>query len=375
MKPILLSFYFPRSIEVEGAGALFDSLARVLAAHDFEVTVHAPLDGGRDVPYQIVNYHHQGRLSHNDYLRNLEDLGKSFPSLLVALASPASFAWTRGALREHPNAIYYFGSPLQDLGDIFHPPFSVQYFKHWIAKNRLLARFGKPQVEICLVGTRFQKAQLVKLGVPEDSVHVLPLAISRERIQHLDREEMRREFSLPEGPLVGYLGHFSPIKGVPVLIRAFERALEQRNDLHLAIAWSGKGEESEKVRKMLEKDSIRERVHLTGVVDPYRFLAAMDLVCLPFVHSSFPHMPLVLLESFAVGTPVITSDVGGLSEAVRDGETGWLVPPNSAVRLAHAILGALQNREHLANLGKETQRFIRNEECIEANLNRLLDLL
>ncbi len=375
MKPILLSFYFPRSIEVEGAGAFFDSLGSVLAGQGFEVSVHAPIPEKGDLPYRILNYHAPRKLSPSEYLSDLKDTAASFPTVLVALSSPAAFAWTRRALHDHPHPVYYFGSPLQEWREILCRPSSLQYLKHWIAKNRLLMNIGKPSNEHCIVGTRFQKEQLIRTGVNESLVHAIPLSIARNKVRSFLRDEVRKEYSLPDGPMIGYLGHFSPIKGVPVLIAAFEEAIKKRPDLHLAIAWSGKGAEASKVERLLKNPIFEGHLHRTGVVDPYRFLAAMDLVCLPFVHSSFPHMPLVLLESFAVGTPVITSDIGGLSEAVRDGETGWLVPPNDPKRLADAILKAFENPDYLEEMGGNAQQYIEEEECIEAHLEELLQVL
>jgi glycosyltransferase involved in cell wall biosynthesis len=63
-------------------------------------------------------------------------------------------------------------------------------------------------------------------------------------------------------------------------------------------------------------------------------LAAADVVCLSSFTEAFP---MILLEAMALGLPVISTDVGGVREAVVDGETGLLVAPGDAGALANAL--------------------------------------
>ena len=79
------------------------------------------------------------------------------------------------------------------------------------------------------------------------------------------------------------------------------------------------------------------------------YYSSADVVVMPSLYESFG---MAALEAMACGTPVVASDVGGLSFVVRDGETGYLVPENDPHMLA-ATIGCLLNDPALrARMGK-----------------------
>jgi len=86
-----------------------------------------------------------------------------------------------------------------------------------------------------------------------------------------------------------------------------------------------------------------EQLHLGGL------FAQADLFVLPSEQESFG---LAALEALASGVPVVASDVGGLPEVVRDGETGLLVPPHDPRALAVAVLELLRDEPRRAAMGR-----------------------
>jgi glycosyltransferase involved in cell wall biosynthesis len=130
----------------------------------------------------------------------------------------------------------------------------------------------------------------------------------------------------------------------------------------LRIAYSGKGRLHSRHQALLGRLVDARSARVTTVVDPLRFLAECDVTVLPYPSSSIHHPPLVMIESMAAGTPVVTTDVGGLSEIIVDGQTGFLVPPGDVGRLADRI-GWLAN--HAAETGRMGQAaFCRFEQSL-----------
>ena len=85
-----------------------------------------------------------------------------------------------------------------------------------------------------------------------------------------------------------------------------------------------------------------------GVVDDIRgHLASLDVLVVP---SILDGRPVVVLESLAVGVPVIASRIGGLPALVRDGETGFLVEPGDTDAIARHLRRLAQNPRELEEL-------------------------
>ena len=113
----------------------------------------------------------------------------------------------------------------------------------------------------------------------------------------------------------------------------------------LALAFSGRGSGRRAVESALGRLGFEDRVELHGVVDAARFLGALDIAVFPYTHESLMHLPSVLLECARLGTPIVTTDVGGLGELVVPGRTGLLAPPRQPRALAQAINRLLSDAE------------------------------
>ncbi|NOQ55612.1 MAG: glycosyltransferase, partial [Nanohaloarchaea archaeon] len=107
-----------------------------------------------------------------------------------------------------------------------------------------------------------------------------------------------------------------------------------------------------KITDLIEKLGVKNKIKFLGVVDVPKIMTDSDIFVLPrttaFGTVTFPN---VLLESMACGTPVITSNVGGIDEFITNGKTGVLVPSKNIKALENAI-GSLINdkdkRERIA---------------------------
>jgi glycogen(starch) synthase len=133
-------------------------------------------------------------------------------------------------------------------------------------------------------------------------------------------------------PRIGYVGRLAPQKRADLLVRAFGR-MRQPADLVVV----GDGPERTRVHHLARTSPAAERITMTGFVEHSAVpavLASLDVLVLP---SAYEEMGSVLVEAMVAGVPVVASDVGGIPEVVRDGETGLLVPPGDVDRLAQAL--------------------------------------
>jgi glycosyltransferase involved in cell wall biosynthesis len=144
------------------------------------------------------------------------------------------------------------------------------------------------------------------------------------------RDELRAALGL-DGPTLVFAGRLGPQKTLEVALEAVARV----DGVTLLLAGDGP-----------ERPALEARAHQLGLDTRARFLGpqsrarvlelfrAADASALSSAYENFPHG---VVESLAVGTPVIATDVGGVAEVLRDGENGLLVPPGDPGALADAV--------------------------------------
>lgn len=141
----------------------------------------------------------------------------------------------------------------------------------------------------------------------------------------------RREMGVaPGGMLILMVAEFAPGKRHRDLINA----LAKTKDLSMRIAFAGVGQAADEVRKLAESVGIADRVKFLGLrKDIPLLLAAADVTVLP---SQREGLPRAVMESMAIGTPVIGADIRGIRDLLSDGR-GTLVPVGDVSMLTEAL--------------------------------------
>jgi glycosyltransferase involved in cell wall biosynthesis len=175
-------------------------------------------------------------------------------------------------------------------------------------------------------------------GLDPDRVSVLPNP-APEIPAMPSRDELRREFGFGRNVLV-FAGRLGPQKGLGVALEA----LVEVPGIDLVIA--GDGPERSALERRVAELGLEGRVRFLGSVPRetvLRLFHAADASLLPSRWENFPH---TVVESLAVGCPVIATAVGGVPEVVEDGVDGFLVPPGDVMALANAILVFFSESDH-----------------------------
>lgn len=208
---------------------------------------------------------------------------------------------------------------------------------------------------------------------PAEKITVIPCGADLTLFRPFPRDEAREELGIPAArKLVTFVGRIEALKGVDTLFRAVAHILEQdptrRTRMMVAIVGGTPEDETEELTpEMRRLRTLREELNLTDVISfvgaqnqetlPY-FYSAAEVVVMPSHYESFG---MVAVEASACGTPVIASNVGGLTYTIADGVNGFLVPPKEPVALAERMEAILTNptlRDALGEGGTErAQRF------------------
>ena len=180
-----------------------------------------------------------------------------------------------------------------------------------------------------LCPSRYLGELAVAWGVDRDRVTVLENA-TPELGMLPSREEARARLGI-DGPLLAFAGRLGPAKALDVALRALARV----NGVSLVLA--GDGQERASLEALTAELGLADRVRFAGPVPRAEVLClyrAADAALLSSAGENFPHS---VVEALAVGTPVISTAVGGVAEVVEDGVNGLLVPAGDVERLAAAI--------------------------------------
>lgn len=153
------------------------------------------------------------------------------------------------------------------------------------------------------------------------------------------RARLRAEIGIPDGATAIFcVGMLRPDKGQNFLLDALHLLKARGLELTLVLAGSATAESAE-YEAGLKRQAQGLAVHFLGYrEDVSELMQTADLVVIPSLTEA---QPRVAVQAFATGRPVVASSVGGVPEIVKDGETGWLVPPAQPEALADAIARVL----------------------------------
>jgi glycosyltransferase involved in cell wall biosynthesis len=220
----------------------------------------------------------------------------------------------------------------------FHGHVMEGYFSRGASRLFLQIERGLARVtdRIITLSPRLRET-LLALGVGRpDAIEVIPLGLELERFlsAHPSRGRLRGALAIPpDTPLLGIVGRLVPIKDHPTLLHALTLLGSGSPPPHLVIV--GDGEQRAQLQELTRRLNLAARVHFLGWRDDlHAVLGDLDVV---ICCSRNEGTPVALIEAMAAGVPVLSTDVGGVGDLIRHGQTGWLVPPGDPPALAQAI--------------------------------------
>jgi tetratricopeptide (TPR) repeat protein len=157
----------------------------------------------------------------------------------------------------------------------------------------------------------------------------------------------------PKIPTVVTVARIDPIKDLVTLIRAAEKVKEKLPEVRFLIYGSiSVPSYYEECLQLIQKLGLEQTVkfagHTSNIMQAYH---AGDVVALSSISEAFPYS---VIEAMMSGKAVVTTDVGGIGEAL--GDTGILVDPRNSVQLAEGLLKLLENERLRNSLGEEARR-------------------
>jgi glycosyltransferase involved in cell wall biosynthesis len=186
--------------------------------------------------------------------------------------------------------------------------------------------------------------------VSPDRLHLIPNAVDVEKFQPTAEEGDRP-------PIVTFIGRLEQWKGANSFIKI---ARKVRQEVPKAIfQMAGDGPLRDKL--LADSRDLNGNIRFLGAIDHARIPELLRHSSVLLLPSFIEGLPTVCLEALATGIPVVASDTGGMSEIIREGETGYLCPSGDLDRFAERVIRLLRDPELRTRFGQNGRALVEDQ--------------
>lgn len=172
--------------------------------------------------------------------------------------------------------------------------------------------------------------------IPNSKLIQIYQGINLERFKSKkESKNDKKEFLQGSSPILGCIGYLEPRKGQEGLITVVAN-LKKKVMPEIQLFLVGNGPDEELLRKLVVELGLQSNVYFIPFTrEPEKIYQKIDILLIPSLYKE--GLPNVILESFAMRIPVIGSNIGGISEVVQNGKTGFLIEPADLQQLGETI--------------------------------------
>jgi len=321
-------------------------------------------------PYVFAPDYPDAKISENIY--RLPSIGSPYPKYRLAIPRPFEVL---KVLKEKGINIIHSHSPYQlglmsmwcagklDLPFVFTMHTLFDKYMHYVPlipaklKEGFMREYIKGfsnRCDVIIVPTQKAKEYIGSTGVTS-RIEVIPTGLDLRLFDKLDPRGVREKHGISQDCIVLlFVGRLAKEKNLPFLLRAFRLVQKEINNIKLLLVAGGPLESE--LKKEAADIGISEKTIFTGEIgypEVLNYYAAADL----FVFSSLTETQgLVLPEAMAAGLPVVALNSEGVSNIVKEGESGFLVEPSENL-FAEKVIYLLLNKERLNELRISTKAY------------------
>jgi len=318
-----------------GLGRYFP-LAKYLVRENYRVTIlalHSNFESEkkRDFWDQGVHIRYVSQM----HVRKNDNKTEYFSAVdLIKVSIAATNALLREAMQENPDIIFVGKPhPMNGIAGLMVTrkksiPLILDCDDYEAESNKTRSQWQKTllrffenslpkKADLITTNTYFNKERMQKLGIDNEKIHYLPNGVDTERFQPVSADKLsklRDSLGLGDNKVVGYFGSLNLANHpIDLLIRSFAKIVQNQENVRLLIV--GGGGDMDKLQDLVRKLSIEKSVVFTGRVDPNEINAFYQLadVSVDPVNDTLAdrgRCPLKIFESWQMGVPVVSGDVG-----------------------------------------------------------------
>jgi glycosyltransferase involved in cell wall biosynthesis len=171
------------------------------------------------------------------------------------------------------------------------------------------------------------------------------------------------------GFLIGSVGRLHPSKGYDTLLKSVPQVLKEFPSVRLIII--GDGIQKKYLEGLCSELGIAKHVTFIGRKPPTEVIGLLTNIDLFVLASNWEGFGLVLIEAMALSKPIVATNVGGVTEIVKDGETGFLVPPGQPEMLSDRIIQLLKDKPLAKRMGIKAREEVEQKFSLKVMVDKL----
>lgn len=303
----------------------------------------------------------------------------AWASLLLSMLSLLILYW-----RMRPQVTHFFLPAAYIVGgltSLVAPPMlrvmSRRSLNNYQSKHQLFTRIElwlHRRMDLVAGNSKAVIRQLLEEGVPSDRLRLIYNGLDLASFKAIrSRADVRADLNVPENALMFVMiANLIPYKGHSDLINAIEFIADQLECEWVCVCVGRNDGILDSLIRQADSAGIKSRFRFAGSrTDVADILSAADIGILCSHQEGFSN---AVIEGMAAGLPMVVTDVGGNSEAVLDGLTGYVVAPREPARLGNALLSLASDEIKRKQFGAEGRSRIQKMFSLDACIDRYMEL-
>lgn len=202
----------------------------------------------------------------------------------------------------------------------------------------------------------------VTRGVSYHKIQVITNGVDVSRFNpHVPYHTVREMYGLKDKTVIGFVGSFHYWHGVYNLIHLIKEIINLNPNVVFLLVGHG-GALKSSLDEFVRENNLKNRVFCTGLIaheNVPSYINAMDIVVAPYPPLDFfYYSPVKIYEYMACGKAIVTTEMGQISELIRNGITGFLCEPGNMKVLIDTVQLLVQNREKRVSIGENAMKHI-----------------
>ena len=303
------------------------------------ISFHKPMVKDINVVYLPPIIPILGKLNYFLNLYKINKIVRSYQPDILHAHYVSSYGFIGSFLNFHPFIVSVWGD------DIFNFPKKSFLHKYFVKRTLKKADFILSTSNIMVLETNKYTGK---------EVFVTPFGVDCKKFKPMP------ELKPKDKIIIGTVKALETKYGIEYLIRAFKILSSKYPEMHLELHIAGKGSLEDRLKKLSKELAIEDKVKFLGFIDHSKIPNVLNTFSV-YVAVSIEESEsfgVAVVEAEACEVPVVVSNVGGLPEVVKDGGTGFMVPPKEPKATAEAIERILLDEKFRQKLSINARKFI-----------------